>query len=304
MALLDAVLDMVRHEYEKLEPMWKTSRITTSDLAFLERECNNGSEFDPFGWRKQMFDMYINGNAIGDARECAYGRVVAIGSESDIYNIPWGLWGRILRLYIGATLRNSHHKKARIFFLASPYLRTIPAGSKPLGPENINGGYTYSCNMETIVIYRAEDATRVLLHELQHGSCLDHHEHDTDLVEAETEAWAELLYAGLLSQGKRQLFHELVKKQADWIQAQNQVVKRHLHHERQFPWRYTVGKEEVWRRWGLLEGQGRVSHALSCASHFSRGCGGIHAPTMYSLRLTPPPSAELQRDFGVHSNIL
>jgi len=297
MALLDAVFDMVRYEYEKLEPAWKTSHITSADIAFLEKECSHPSEFDPFDWRKQMLEMYQNGTAIADVRECAYGRVIAIGSHDVLDGVPWGLWGRILRLYCQG-------KKAKIYFLASPYPRTIPSGSKPLGPENINGGYTYSCNMETIVVYRAEDATRVLLHELQHGSCLDHHEHDTDLVEAETEAWAELLYAGLLSQGKRQLFHELVKKQADWIQAQNQVVKRHLHHERQFPWRYTVGKEEVWRRWGLLEGQGRVSHALSCASHFSRGCGGIHAPTMYSLRLTPPPSAELQRDFGVHSNIL
>lgn len=294
MALLDAVLDMVRHEYEKLEPMWKTSRITTSDHAFLERECNNGSEFDPFGWRKQMFDMYMNGSAIADARECAYGRVVAIGSESDIYNIPWGLWGRILRLYTGAMLRNSHHKKARIFFLASPYLRTIVTrASTPIGPENINGGYTYSCNMETIVIYRAEDATRVLIHELQHASCLDHIEHGTDIVEAETEAWAELLYAGLLSQGEKPLFHELVKKQADWMQAQNAVVKRHLRRERQFPWRYTVGKEEVWERWGLIEGNKNASRA----SHAS-------PKPMHSLRLTPPPSAALKRAFGVDSNIL
>jgi hypothetical protein len=148
--------------------------------------------------------------------------------------------------------------------------------------------------METVVIYRAEDATRVLIHELQHASCLDHMEQGVDIVEAETEAWAELLYAGLLSQGEKPLFHELVKKQADWMQAQNAVVKRHIHHDRQFPWRYTVGKEEVWQRWGLIdgvcEGQGRISHTR--ASH------------MHSLRLTPPPSAALKRAFGVDSNIL
>jgi len=313
MALLDAVFDMVRHEYGKSEPVWKTSRILPTDLAFLEKECDATSEFDPFGWRKEMFDQYKNGTAVADVRECAYGRVVAIGLQSSqsIFtsistSIPWGLWGRILRLY-------STHKKAKIFFLASPYLRTVgtqasPHPSKrypqvglqsvqshpshpskrypPLGPENINGGYTYSCNMETIVIYRAEDATRVLIHELQHASCLDHMEHGTDLVEAETEAWAELLYAGLLSQGKKTLFHQLVKKQADWMQSQNAVVKRHIHHERQFPWRYTVGKEDVWRRWGLLE----------------------DIPTPYpihnSLRLTPPPTAALKRAFGVDSTIL
>ena len=283
MALLDAVFDVVRYEYEKLEPVWKTSRMVPSDREFLKNECSAPSEFDPFGWRKQMYDMYLNGKAMVDVRECAYGRVVALGSQGMLDGIPWGLWGRILRLYCQG-------KKAKIFFLASPYLRTIPSGLKPLGPENINGGYTYSCNMETIVIYRAEDATRVLIHELQHASCLDHMEHGTDIVEAATEAWAELLYAGLLSQGEKPLFHELVKKQVDWMQAQNAVVKRHIHHERQFPWRYTVGKEEVWERWGLLEGHSRASLRAS--------------PPMHSLRLTPPPSAALKRDFGVSSNIL
>lgn len=289
MALLDAVFDVVRYEYEKLEPVWKTSRMVTTDHEFLEKECSTPSEFDPFGWRKQMYDMYLNGNAVVDVRECAYGRVVALGLrsvEDVLAGIPWGLWGRILRLY-----RVAAHPKAKIFFLASPYLRTIPSGSTPLGPENINGGYTYHCNMETIVIYRAEDATRVLLHELQHASCLDHMEHGVDIVEAETEAWAELLYAGLLSQGEKPLFHELVKKQADWMQAQNAVVKRHIHHERQFPWRYTVGKEEVWERWGLLERHSRATRAS-------------HTSHMHSLRLTPPPSAALKRDFGVDSNIL
>ena len=296
MALLDAVFDVVRYEYEKLEPVWKTSRIVTTDREFLENECSNDSEFDPFGWRKQMYDMYLNGKAMVEVRECAYGRVLALGTEHMLDGIPWGLWGRILRLYCQT-------KKAKILFLASPYLRTVVTRASPhpshpskkyppIGPENINGGYTYHCNMETIVIYRAEDATRVLIHELQHASCLDHMEHGVDIVEAETEAWAELLYAGLLSQGEKPLFHELVKKQADWMQAQNAVVKRHIHHERQFPWRYTVGKEEVWERWGLCNGRsGRNSPHPS------------HNP-MHSLRLTPPPTAALKRDFGVSSNIL
>lgn len=286
MALLDAVFDVVQHEYEKLEPVWKTSRILRTDLEFLERECSEPSEFDPFGWRKQMFHMYKKGKASIDVRECAYGRVVAIGAESMLYNIPWGLWGRILRMYAEA-----HRPKAKIFFLASPYLRTISAGTRPLGPEHINGGYTYTCNMETIMIYRAEDATRVLIHELQHASCLDHMEQGVDLVEAETEAWAELLYAGLLSQGEKPLFHELVKKQANWMQSQNAAVKRHIRHERQFPWRYTIGKEEVWRRWGLC-------------SNLQREHSAYHVHPMQSLRLTPPPSAALKLAFGVDSNIL
>jgi hypothetical protein len=293
MALLDAVLDVVRNEYAKTEPVWKPSHILLADMSFLEEESSQPSSFDPFGWRKEMLETYKKGKAIADVRECAYGRVVAIGKQLE--GIPWDLWGRILRLY-------GQGKKAKVYFLANPYLRLFPKGTHPIragnlanahheiGPPHINGGYTYTCNKETIVIYRAEDATRVLIHELQHASCLDHVEHGTDLVEAETEAWAELLYAGLLSQGKKPLFHELVRKQSAWMIAQNEKVKQHMRTERQFPWRYTVAKQEVWERWGILSGNAlRVTESLRATE---------------SLRLTPPPSAALQRVFGTHSTIL
>jgi hypothetical protein len=292
MALLDAVLDVMKKEYAKAEPKWTSSRVLPSDMEFLEKECAAPSSFDPFGWRKEVFEKYQHDNAV--VRECAYGRVVAMGERDVLAGIPWGLWGRILRLYKDKT-------NAKIFFLASPHLRTIPVGTRasphpskrypPIGPPNINGGYTYHCNMETIVIYRAEDATRVLIHELQHASCLDHVEHGTDLVEAETEAWAELLYAGLLSRGKKALFHELVQNQADWMSAQNAEVKKHIRGH-QFPWRYTVGKEEVWERWSLR----------SVRSVEDLRSQQIHPPT--SLRLTPPPSRQIAQAFGTDSNIL
>ena len=279
MALLDAVLDVVKKEYAKAEPKWTSSRVLPSDMEVLEKECAAPSDFDPFGWRKEVFEKYQRNNA--DVRECAYGRVVAMGEADVLAGIPWGLWGRILRQHKGKT-------KAKIFFLASPYLRTIPKNPRtPIGPPHINGGYTYHCNMETIVIYRAEDATRVLIHELQHASCLDHMKDGTDIIEAKTEAWAELLYAGLLSRGKKALFHELVQKQADWMSAQNAEVKKHIRGH-QFPWRYTVGKEEVWEHWGI--------RSLEAHVH------SVNPPT--SLRLTPPPSDALKQAFGTDSNIL
>ena len=289
MALLDAVLDVVQKEYQQAEPVWKTSSITQKDITFLENECEVPSEFDPLGWRKEMLETYKKGKAIADVRECAYGRVVAIGKQDIIEGIPWDLWGRILRLY-------GQGKKAKVYFLANPYLRLFPKGTHPIragnlanahheiGPPHINGGYTYHCNKQTITIYRAEDATRVLIHELQHASCLDHVEHGTDLVEAETEAWAELLYAGLLSQGKKATFHHLIEKQSSWMISQNEKVKQHMQTERQFPWRYTVAKQEVWERWGILRG--------TLSEHPN------------SLRLTPPPSAALQRAFGTYSTCL
>jgi hypothetical protein len=297
MALLAAVLDVVQKEYKKKEPFWKKQMyVTKSDLDFLETECIAKSEFDPFGWRRVMLDRFKKGTAPMDIRTCEYGSVLAI-LDHDNQTIPWGLWGRILRIY-----QEKNAKPARIFFLATPYLREFPKGSRNITPDCINGGYTYHCNKETIMIYRAEDATRVLIHELQHATCLDHMDHGVDHVEAETEAWAELLYVAMLSQGKQDTFYGLVKKQGEWMTIQNEVVKRHLDKPTQFPWRYTIGKEEVWKRWGIVD---RLSENTAAQYSLRRNVhpGGKPSAT-HSLRLTAPPSDTIQKQFGTHSTIL
>jgi len=282
MALLNAVLDLMRHEYKKKEPSWTTIPfVSQTDLAYLEEECNQSSDFDQLGLRKKMFQRFKAGTARYEVRQCEYGQIMAIYDDKE-QRVPWGLWGRILRSY-----HERGSKQARVFLLAHPALREFPKSkSKSITPENINGGYTYHCNKQTIMLYRAEDATRVLIHELQHASCLDHTDSGVDHTEAETEAWAELLYAGFLSMGDAPLFHRLIKKQSDWMQTQNAVVQRHLKKPMDFPWRYTIGKEEVWQRWGILQPASIVKEA------------------QHSLRLTPPPTADLKEKFGVNSTIL
>jgi hypothetical protein len=276
MALLNAVLDLMRHEYKKKEPSWTTIPfVSQTDLAYLEEECNQPSDFDQLGLRKKMFQRFKAGTARYEVRQCEYGQVMAIYDDKE-QRVPWGLWGRILRSY-----HERGSKQARVFLLAHPALREFPKiKSKSITPENINGGYTYHCNKQTIMLYRAEDATRVLIHELQHASCLDHTDSGVDHTEAETEAWAELLYAGFLSMGNAPLFHRLIKKQSDWMQTQNAVVQRHLKKPMDFPWRYTIGKEEVWKRWGILQPASTIKEA------------------QHSLRLTPPPTADLKKVFG------
>jgi hypothetical protein len=293
MALLDATLALIQAEYKKPEVTWRSAPINAKELAFLERECTKTVEFDPQGWRKEMFQRYKRGGRM-EVRECDYGRVIVLYHNDD-QTVPWGLWGRILRLY---------GVNACIYFLAHPALRQFPKGtirinnvsaSYPIGPIHINGGYNYPCNAKEVMIYRAEDATRVLLHELQHANCLDStpegrgltgtsHQHN-DALEAETEAWAELLYAGVLSQGKRSVFLQLVQEQAAWFIQQNEQVKQHMKTPTQFPYRYTIAKEAVWRRWGIRDLAKPPPSAATQAQH--------------SLRLTPPPSAALKRIFGV-----
>lgn len=286
--LLEGVRAQIEQEYQKPAPSWRTiSYMAKSDLEYMQKECSKDSEFDPMNARKTMLRRFETGKAPWEVRECEYGCVIAIyDREEQKKDLPWGLWGRILRRYTEKGM-----KPFRIFFLASPHVRLFPKRwfrepniqvGEEIKPQHINGGYTYHCNRETIMIYRAEDATRVLLHELMHSCCLDKMEKGIDQVEAETEAWAELLYIGFLSQGKAPLFRLLHQRQSDWMQVQDQAVKAHIKNPRDFPWRYTIGKEEVWRRWGIL---------LPISDYDKEA--------QMSLRLTAPPSDTIKRRFHV-----
>lgn len=285
-------MDRVQREFSEPEVIWENSEVNQKDLNFLRDECNKDSEFDPINKRKKMFDGMMNGNLYMMVSKCEYGQVMAIFETMEqMAELPWGLWGRILRLF-----SEPFRKPFKVFFLANKSLRQFPRGDEPISPENINGGYTYRCDPETIVIYRAEDATRVLIHELQHSCCLDNPENGIDLVEAETEAWAELFYVAILSQGKKYMFKDMLQRQSEWMIKQNRKVRRHMRNPdspilvekgqpdgMEFPWRYTIGKEEVWERWGILR-RDEMKPVINVGN---------------SLRLTYPPTTILKERFKV-----
>jgi hypothetical protein len=290
--LINTLLDRVQREFSLPEVVWENSEMNQKDLKFLRDECNKDSEFDPINKRKLMFDAMMNGNLFVVMSKCQYGQVMAVFETMEqMAELPWGLWGRILRLF-----SEPWRKPFKIFFLANKSLRQFPPGDEPISPENINGGYTYRCDPETIVIYRAEDATRVLIHELQHSCCLDKPENGIDIVEAETEAWAELFYVAILSQGKKYMFKDLLQRQSEWMIKQNRKVRHHMKNPdspilvekgqpdtMEFPWRYTIGKEEVWERWGILR-RDEMKPVINVEN---------------SLRLTYPPTAILKDRFKV-----
>ena len=289
--LLDRICELIQKEYAKKEPIWRSiSHIEQKDLNYLESECKKDSEFDPMNTRKTLLQHFYTGSSPFEVRQCDYGQVIVIyDNEEQKRDLPWGLWGRILRLY---TERYPSSTPFKVYFLASTNLRLFPRrwfdepsqrmGGEPIRPQHINGGYTYHCNRETIMIYRAEDATRVLIHELMHSCCLDKMEQGVDQVEAETEAWAELMYVGFMSQGDTAQFSKLLQQQSNWIQIQNQAVRAHIRRPKDFPWRYTIGKQEVWERWGILL---PVSHDIEEAQ--------------LSLRLTYPPNDRIKREYNV-----
>ena len=122
MALLGAVLDVIQCEFSKKEPVWHTHPLPAEDLTFLKKECNTTSEFDPNGWRKEMFQRFQRGTSQMEVRSCAYGQI-AVLYDNPSQVVPWGLWGRILRTYAPG-------KKAKIFFLAHPALRQFPVEAR------------------------------------------------------------------------------------------------------------------------------------------------------------------------------
>lgn len=279
MSLLRPLLDLIQKEMKQSAPVWKNSYMTSKEWRDIQEEAETPSEFDREERRKSMFQRWKRQEVQSVTKECEYGKITVV-LDNGLFpeEIPWEAWGRILRLYGPGPFR--------IYVLGHSSLRMFPSSIKqPIQPEHINGGYTYPCKKNRIIIYRAEDSTRVLLHELMHASCLDDPSHSTDQQEAETEAWAELIYHALLSKGNPFLFGRAQRLQSTWMKVQNHRVKKHLSQPFAFPWRYTIGKEEVWKRWGIF-------HPLSVSSVSSHD----------SLRLTFPPSHTIKMAWKVSSS--
>ena len=283
------LLERIRQEYQRPPPRWKLSSVPPPLEKWIRQEARAPSDFDTLRLRENVLNHPSQSVVYAT---CPYGDLVIYFEQYDPADLPWELWGRILRLFYEG-------QRFTVYLLASSVPRQFPSSSRsPIQPKHINGGYTYPCRTDTIVIYRAEDATRVLLHELQHASCLDHHEHGVDLVEAETEAWAELLYTVLLARGDPQKWHRSWNHQWSWIQQQNERVRRHIRNT-EFPWRYTLGKEEILRSWFPSLPASASPASASPASASPASASASPASPTDSLRLTAPPTATQKREQGV-----
>lgn len=278
--------ESIRIEYSKDAPLWFPITPDKADVEVLKSECNSHSEHDPLELRLNAWLGLKNGYNLVGGYQCEFGKIICIFEEiSQTHDIPFELWGRILRLF---TEKNSVVEPYRIFFIASSSEREMPTKHQKFSPSNINGGYTFPCRKDSVVVYRAEDATRVLIHELFHAACCDNPELSVDEKEAETEAWAEFFYCGFMSRGTPYILRDLVQRQSQYMSKQNKKIAEHLGKkgvkEKQFPWRYTIGKQEVWERWGIFDDDNSVGPEIKIEN---------------SLRLTLPPSFYLKRREGV-----
>lgn len=233
--LFPELLNVVKKEFKN--PLFtKQVPVSHEDIVSIEREVNTESIFDRFDLRKKTWK---NHKAIV-VKQNTNTKIIAI-LESTNQKVPWDTWFHITNLF--------GKRNLRVIFLANSTKRQFP--NRWFEPGAINGGYTYPCTGNTIVIYREEDATRVLIHELFHFYCTDIGG-TVDKKEAETEAWAELVLCAVIAKGNMNNFKELLKIQRGWMEKQNMMIQQYK--KENSVWRYTIEKQKVWDRWNIVDG--------------------------------------------------
>lgn len=228
------------------------------------------SVFDPLLLRATLWKEVQEGRASIKARACAFARVIWIQPKGKKTEPDWSMWGRIFQWY-GQPKTASEW---RIFWFPSEIKRVVPPPPEQPGPAHVNGGYTIPCTPTAIVIYRKEEATRVLLHELSHAACLDNQSESLVMREARTETWAEIFLVALKSGGSLQKAITLWAAQAQWIRDQNQMLRTqyNIRGPNDYSWRYTLGREVILNQLGIYlpppKGSSRslrFTHKLLCS---------------------------------------
>jgi hypothetical protein len=260
-------LNMASSVWSMPEEEWIDDYPNKGDIEMLANHARLTSTIDQGNFRSEMYQKWKAKDASVELMVrtlTTRARVVFLGTREQWSNIPWKFWARVFQS-IG-------HPIERVLFYADPSMRSDPPPNEALTAKAINGGYTYMGSKEVIVIYRYEEATRVLLHELLHTAGFDA-EKSVELLEAHTEAWTELFLCALLSRGKYTVFHRLWKAQVDWMTEQTESLKvsHNINTPADYAWRYMLGKKDVLENAGFLE--------------YFKGKGGQPTP---SLRFTTP----------------
>ena len=224
------VLDILTENVRNLnKQVWHDDELTEEDKTILKRESESSDTFDKLHLRKNLYNDFINNKAFTLVKKTTNARVVILTNNKE---------------------QISHWQ---IYLYASGTERLLPSEG-PIGPEHLNGGYTYPCKPDCIVIYRYEEATRVLIHELLHASCTDNHDNSVEVKEAATEVWAELFLVALLSNGNKKKAYDLWRIQDHHIQDLNYTVRtfHHVNSASDYGARYTIMREKVFEDYGIL----------------------------------------------------
>jgi hypothetical protein len=225
---------------------WVDDQPTGEDLDHIFKQTSD--EFDVLKLKDTMLQDLRTGKASLVTKSGPYAKVLAVVYPDTV--IPWDTFGAIFSAF--GSPSGSAQYPWRIVWFAHPTKRSISSNEEP-GPEHVNGGYTYPCNNDTIVIYREEEVCRVLVHELLHASCTDDKSLDIVDQEAATETWAELFLVAIRAKGSKTRAAALWSEQAQWIANQENLLRtRHNVNSRDsYAWRYTVARRHVLEDMGI-----------------------------------------------------
>ena len=261
--VLETLVDHVGRRTVGKPLVWVEDQPTEEDLTHVFTEANQPSQFDPLKLRATMFNRLGSehpGKTLmkevkaGFAKlvcyRCELGKVIAIVEPGT--DVPLEEWGRVFRAFGPQTQRLGNGKPWRIVWFANPTPRMFPEDGSAPTPAHMNGGYTYPCRPDTVVVYRKEEATRVLIHELLHASCTDNMANSEAIREALTETWAELFLVAVRARGSRRRAATLWRAQAQRIADQEAVLTaRGVLGPGDYAWRYTVGRRPVLKALGI-----------------------------------------------------
>ena len=239
----DSLLDAVRDEYARPPPTFRETQITKANMDYSLTIANHDDPFDTLHLKKDFATCLEAGTCTIQQRESSLGTIIVFTLPGDKYSPPWNTWWRAVRLL--------SPKKVRILIFAHPKKRLAPEHG-PLDKEHVNGGSTVRCDASTIVVYRKEEATRVLIHELFHANCSDPNLPVAHL-EADTEAWAEIVLCAMTAKGNKVSWTTLMNHQILYSVKQFKYSKTHYDVEGpdDYAWRYLVGRLDVWKALGF-----------------------------------------------------
>jgi hypothetical protein len=238
-------LKPIQEEYQRVPPEHRTEPATESDIKYIRSLVQLNDPFDTLGLKYEMVSALHEDRAfIKKSVVPGLGEIIVILFKGDTWCPPWRTWWRAVRLLVNPV---------RIVIFAHPLKREAPEIHKPIAQEHVNGGTALRCMPTSIVIYRKEECTRVLLHELFHATCTDPYSKTTPEIEADTEAWAELVLCAMTAKGIEDEWLRLLHQQFSWaVEQANYVRKKYgVVGPDQYGWRYLVGRIHVWEVLGF-----------------------------------------------------
>lgn len=242
---VDSLLQSVKLDYSRSPPEFQFVQPTAADFQYVAEITGTPDSFDKLGLKADFSKRLKSRKANVVKSVCKHGEILLLTFKEDSYSPPWKTWWRAIRLL--------SPKPVRVAIFAHPQKRLSPPHGQPLAEEHVNGGMTMRCDAKTIIVYRKEEATRVLIHELFHANCSDPYNLDTPFLEADTEAWAELVLCAMAAKGNATAFKHLMGNQIQYAVKQSTSAEEHhdVEDETDYAWRYLRGRLDVWKRLGI-----------------------------------------------------